>query len=408
MRYGYRAYDASGKLVEGEIAADSREMALELLNRRGTYPLEVADGFAAPASKPWWDRDIVLFPRVPLSGLALFTRELAVLVKADLPLDETLRIVALQPSLPSGMRRVTEGVLARVLEGQSLSQALAAADGTFPEFYWRLVRGGEASGTLGAVLDDVAGFLERAAEMRAKVLSALLYPAILLTVAGLAVVAIMAVLLPAIVPLLRDAGAPLPLIVRVLEAVRQAFVANWPLWLAGAAVTAVLAVALIATGQLKRTLSRAALHIPVLRGLITQREVARFSRTLATLMKSGVPLLEATRIAGGVLVNSSYRAAIETVTEEVRQGASLTRPLTTGGLFPEVALRLIAVGEKTGQLETMLLRVADIFEAALQRRLDRITALITPLLTLLIGGLVGGLIVSVMSALLGINELAIQ
>ncbi len=407
MLYGYRAYDASGRLVQGEIAADSREMALDLLHRRGTYPLEVGDGLPADV-QPWWNRDIVLSRRVSLAGLALFTRELATLVKADLPLDETLRIVALQPSLSATMRRVTQSVLGRVLEGQSLSQSLAAADDVFPEFYWRLVRGGEASGTLGPVLEDVAGFLERAADMRAKVLSALLYPAILMTVAGLTVAAIMAVLLPAIVPLLRDAGAPLPFIVRVLEGVRQALVANWAVWLGGAVGLVALMVALIATGHLKRMLSLLALRIPILGGLIVQREVARFSRTLATLLKSGVPLLEATRISGGVLVNASYRDAVAVVAEEIRQGASLTRPLSASGLFPEVSLRLIAVGEKTGQLETMLLRTADIFEATLQRRLDRITALITPLLTLAIGGLVGGLIVSVMSALLGINELAIN
>ncbi len=408
MRYGYRAYDAGGRLVEGEIAADSREMALDLLRRRGVYPLEIASGAAPGAATPWWNRDIVLVRRVPLSGLALFTRELAVLVKADLPLDETLRIVALQPSLSASMRRLTEGVLARVLEGQSLSQSLAAADGTFPEFYWRLVRGGEASGTLGAVLEDVAGFLERSAEMRARVLSALLYPAILMTVAGLAVAAIMAVLLPAIVPLLRDAGAPLPFIVRVLESIREAIAANWLSGAVVAGVAAALIVALTVTGQLTRAMSRLALRIPLLRGLIIRREVARFARTLATLMKSGVPLLDATRIAGGVLANAQYRETIVGVAEAIRQGASLTRPLTESGLFPEVALRLIAVGEKTGQLETMLLRTADIFEAALQRQLDRMTALITPVLTLLIGGLVGGLIVSVMSALLGINELAVQ
>jgi general secretion pathway protein F len=190
--------------------------------------------------------------------------------------------------------------------------------------------------------------------------------------------------------------------------VRQALAANWAVWLGGAGGLVALMVALIATGHLKRVLSVLALRVPILGGLIVQREVARFSRTLATLLKSGVPLLEATRISGGVLVNASYRDAVAAVAEEIREGASLTRPLSASGLFPEVSLRLIAVGEKTGQLETMLLRTADIFEATLQRRLDRITALITPLLTLAIGGLVGGLIVSVMSALLGINELAIN
>ena len=407
MRYGYRAYDGSGRLVEGEIVSDSREMALDALHRRGEFPLEVADGLVARRAR-WWDREIRLFRRVSLGGLALFTRELATLIKADIALDETLRIVALQPSLSSSMRGITEAILARVLEGQSLSQAMAAEGDAFPEFYWRLVRGGEASGTLGEVLDDLAAFLERSAEMRGKVLSALLYPMILLTVAVLAVVAIMAILLPSIVPLLRDAGAPLPFIVRVLEGIREAVTANWgiSLGLVGALVAGI--VALIATGLLRLVFSRLVLRLPLIRGLVVQREVARFSRTLATLMKSGVPMLEATRIAGSVLVNLVFRSAVATVTEEVRQGAPLTRSLAASGYFPELALRLIAVGEKTGQLEIMLLRVADIFEATLQRRLDRVTALITPVLTLGIGFLVGGLIVSVMGALLSINELAIN
>lgn len=407
MRYGYRSYDASGRLVEGEIVSDSREMALEALHRRGEFPLEVADGLA-PRRARWWDRDIQLFRRVSLGGLALFTRELATLVKADIALDETLRIVALQPSLSSSMRGITDAILSRVLEGQSLSQAMAAEGDAFPEFYWRLVRGGEASGTLGEVLDDLAAFLERSAEMRGKVLSALLYPMILLTVAVLAVVAIMAILLPSIVPLLRDAGAPLPFIVRVLEGIRETVTSNWGLSLGLVGALAAGIVALIATGLLRLVFSRLVLRLPMIRGLVVQREVARFSRTLATLMKSGVPMLEATRIAGSVLVNLVFRSAVATVTEEVRQGAPLTRSLAASGHFPELALRLIAVGEKTGQLETMLIRVADIFEATLQRQLDRVTALITPVLTLGIGFLVGGLIVSVMGALLSINELAIN
>jgi general secretion pathway protein F len=408
MRYGYRAYDSGGRLVEGEIVADSRETALDLLHRRGELPLELSDAPAQRASIAWWNREIVLFRGVSASGLALFTRELAVLAAADLPLDETLRIVALQPSLTASMRRAATNLLARVLEGQSLSQAMAAEGSIFPEFYWRLVRGGEASGSLAGVLGDLAGFLERSAEMRSKVISALLYPAILLTVAALAVAGIMAVLLPAIVPLLRDAGAPLPFIVRVLESTRAGVAAHWPVLAGGAAAATLGMVALGSAGILGRMMSRLVLRLPLAGGIVMRREVARFSRTLATLLRSGVPMLEAIRVAGGVLGNDVYRASIAEVAEEVRQGAPLTPPLAATGRFPEVALRLIAVGEKTGQLDAMLLRVAEIFEMALQRRLDRMTTLLTPLLTLTIGLLIGGLIVSVMSALLGINELAIR
>ncbi len=406
MRFGYRAYDAQGRIVEGEVTAESRESALDVLHQRGEIAVAITDS-PVSAAQPWWNRQIRLFNSVSLGGLALFTRELATLLKADLPLDETLRIVALQPSLPGPMRRTTDGVLNRVLEGQALSQALAAEPAIFSEFYWRLVRGGEASGSLGDVLDDLAAFLERSAEMRAKVLSALLYPAILLAVAALAVVAIMAVLLPAIVPLLRDTGAPLPLIVTLLEGTR-AFLANNVFLLAviGAGVAVGLAIA-SATGILRPALSRILLRMPFARTLIMRREVSRFARTLATLIRSGVPLLEATRITGGVLSNAVYREATAAVAEDLRQGVPLTRALTARKRFPDVALRLVAVGEKSGQLETMLLRVAEIFEAALQRQLNQMTVLLTPVLTLVIGLLVGGLIVSVMGALLSINELAL-
>ena len=409
IRYGYKAYDASGGLVEGEIVSENREKALEALHRRGEFPIEVFAGTVGQR-QPWWNRDIVLLRRRTLSpaSLALFTRELATLAKADLPLDEALRIVALQPMIPSAVRRMTQAVLARVLEGQSLSQAMAAENGAFPEFVWRLVRGGEASGALGEVLDDLAGFLERSAEVRAKIFSALLYPMILMGVAPVTLAVIMGLLLPMVVPLLKDAGAPLPLIIRVLDGIREAVTGNWA---AAAAVTGAviaLAIGLPRAGVVRAAVSRLVLRIPLLNRLAGGREVARFTRTLGTLLKNGVPLLDATRIAGGVLGNGTYRAAIETVTTELKEGAPLSRTLGASGLFPELALRLVAVGEQTGQLDTMLLRVAAIFEVTLQRQLDRLTTLLTPVLTLGIGLLVGGLMVSVMGALLSINELALQ
>jgi general secretion pathway protein F len=409
MRYGYKAYDAGGRLIEGDLVSDSREMAIDALHRRGVFPLHVAPG-GIDRRQPWWNRELVVLRRRTMSqtALALFTRELATLVKGELPLDEALRIVALQPMLPTSVKRVTQAVLARVMEGQSLSQAMAAEGEMFPEFVWRLVRGGEASGSLGDVLQDLAGFLERSTEVKAKILSAMLYPVILLGVAGLTVAVIMGVLLPMIVPLLRDAGAPLPLIIRVLEGIRQTVADNAILAGLLAVAAPVAAIFLPRATAVRMLWSRLLLQIPVVNRLVAGGQVARFSRTLGTLLKSGVPLLEATRIAGGVLGNARYREAIETVMAALKEGAPLSRPMTASGLFPEIALRLITVGEQTGQLEAMLLRVADIFETMVQRQLDRFTTLLTPAMTLGIGLLVGGLMVSVMGALLSINELALK
>jgi len=404
IRFGYKAYDAGGRFVEGEIVAECREAALEALHQRGEVPVEVVDG-SLPRAQPWWQREVFATNRISRRDLALFMRELTTLIKAEIPLDEVLRIVVLQPMLSARMRLIIGAVLERVLEGQSLSQSLAAEDEAFPEYIWRLVQAGETSGKLGDVLDNVTVYLERSAEVRANVMTASLYPMILIIAAGIAVGVIMTVLLPAIVPLLKDAGADLPLIVRVLDGLRDLVIGHWSVVLVAAVAVIFLALAMRSNQSVRRVASSLALRIPIVNGLITGRETARFSRTLATLMRSGVPMLEAIRISGSVIKNFAFRSAIDNVGEQVRQGATLSQPLIDSGLFPELAVRLIAVGEQTGQLEIMLIRVADIFETTLQRRLERLTGLMTPILTLVIGLLVGWLIVSVMGALLSINQL---
>ena len=408
-RFGFKAYDAGGRLIEGELFCESREMALDSLHRRGVFPLQIVAG-AVAGKQAWWNRDIVVLRSRTMSqaALALFIRELATLVRSELALDEALRIAALQPLLPAGVKRVAQAVLAGVLEGQGLSQAMAAQGEVFPEFVWRLIRGGEASGALADVLEDLAAFLERSAEIRSKIVSAMLYPMILLGVAALTIAVIMTVLLPMIVPLLRDAGAPLPTVVRVLEAVRLGVTDNALLAVIAAAAVASLAIALPRMETARLAWSRPVLRIPLINQLVAGRQVARFARTLGTLLKAGVPLLDATRIAGGVLGNAHYRQAVQTVTSGLKEGAPLSRLMTASNLFPELALRLIAIGEQTGELEAMLLRVATIFETIVQRQLDRLTTLLTPVMTLGIGLLVGGLMISVMGALLSINELTLQ
>lgn len=406
-RYTYKAYGAEGNLASGEIAAATREGALEALSRRGQIPFDLVEAAAAGAL-PWWQREVFGSGRLSSQSLATFTREIASLVKAELPIDETLRIVAVQPMLPARLRQITNTTLERVLEGESLSEALTAQGRAFPEFYARLIKSGEMSGSLAAVLDDLAKVLERTAETRAKVGAALVYPAVLLLAAVAAIGVILTVLIPSLLPIFEDAGVQPPALIRALSAIQSFVAANW---LAGLLVLAgfLAGLALAFTSPpFRLALDRALLKLPLIGGLIERRETARLSRTLAVLTRNGVPILDTMRIAGGVLTNRAYAQAVETAGDEIKEGGTLSGPLTRSGLFPDLFLRLTAVGEKTGQLDVMQLRVAEIYEAAVERQVERLTALITPVLTLVIGGIVGGLIISVMGAIFSVNDLALK
>jgi general secretion pathway protein F len=275
----------------------------------------------------------------------------------------------------------------------------------FPEYYWRLVQAGEASGALSDVLSDLARFLERSCEARAQIGSALLYPAILLLAAAAALFVILTVLVPTLVPLFRDSGAPLPLSLRVLVDAEAFVVSHGPLLLLALAGTVGAAIVLFRHPDARLAFDRTILRLPVVGSLISQRETARFCRTLGTLVHNGVPMLDAMRIAGDVMQNRAFASAVAEAGTSIQEGSGLSPPLLECGLFSELSLRLISVGEQAGQLEPMLMRVADLHETMLQRQVARLVSLMTPALTLVIGGMVGGLIMSVMNAILTINEL---
>ncbi len=406
-RFNYKAYDASGAFGSGEIAAQSREGALEVLARRGQIPVELKEATAA-AVTAWWQREVFGSGRLSTQNLAAFTRELASLVKAEIPIDEALRIVAVQPMMPVRLRQITNSCLERVMEGEALSDALQAQGQAFPEFYFRLVKAGEASGALSDVLVDLAKVIERSAETRSKVTSALVYPAVLLIAAVVALVVILTVLIPTILPIFEDAGAKPPLLIHVLSAFQKFLSQHWISVLCAVLATGFGFVVLAQNPAARLRLDRFWLRVPLIGGLIERRETARLARTLSVLTRNGVPILESLRIASGVMSNRAYMQAIANAGDEVKEGGTLTAPLARSGLFPDLFLRLTAVGEKTGQLDTMQLRVAEIYEAAVERQVERLTSLITPVLTLVIGGCVGGLIISVMSAIFSVNDLALK
>jgi general secretion pathway protein F len=280
--------------------------------------------------------------------------------------------------------------------------------GRFGEFYSSMVRAGETSGNLSEVLSQLASSLERSVETRARIRSALVYPLVLVVMAIGALVLIATVLLPTIVPIFRDAGAQPPFIIqRAINA--QAAVSEH--WIAFALILASAIVGLVAlsqNAQVRTAWHRLLLRIPLLGGLVTMAETAKIARTLSSLISSGVPMLSALRITGGIAGNAAFAASLTETAEEVREGRMLSQALRKGDVFPSLVLRLIAIGEQTGRLAPMLRHVEKIYESQVQRRVDQMLTLLTPALTIVIGVMVGGLIMSVMSAILSINELAFK
>lgn len=406
-RFSYTAYDEKGARAAGVIESETREAAIESLFRQGRYPLDLVEGSSVPAPR-WWERELTVSPRLPHRGLAIFTRELATLVKAELPVDEALRIAHMQPLMPARVRQTIAGALNRLLEGASLAEALAAQGGAFPTYYVHVVRAGEAAGALGQTLDELAGFLERAAEFRARIGSALLYPALLMVAAAGALVVIMTVLIPTIAPLFRDAGVEPPFIISFLLNTEETLAAHWLVALAAVAAAAAGLVALARNERWRLWRDRQLLRVPLISRLIQNGQTAIMTRTLGTLIRNGVPMLQALQITGDVLSNRAMAAALRDCAGEVKEGATLMGALGRSGLFPELVLRLTGVGEQTGQLDVMLQRAGSIYELALQQHLGRLSNLLTPLLTIAMGGLVGGLLLSVMGAIAGVNELALR
>lgn len=404
--YSYVAYDKSGARVQGSIPAASRSLALEALSRKGQFPLSLDEARDAPLR--WWDRDIGGSGRLAVGHLAILTRELASLLTAGIPVDESFRLIALQPQLPRRVQAVVRDLRKQVGEGQSLSRSIAAQGSAFPEFYWRLIEAGEATGSLDATVNDLATYLETSEAMRGRVASALVYPAILLVAASFAIGVVLAVLLPALAPLFEEARVAPPAIISAMAGIETFVRGNW-------LALSVLVATLTAAGIAVRTspsgravIDAAVLSVPVIGPLIERRETGRLSRTLAMLLKNGVSVVDATRIASAVVTNRAMGEAVERASQDVREGGTLSIALARSQRFSELFMRMVAVGERTGQVDDMLFRAANIYESALTRQLQRVIGLITPVATLAIGGVVGVLMLSVMSALMSINDLALR
>jgi general secretion pathway protein F len=402
--FRYRAYGVGGDLAEGSIEAISPDAASEALCDQGLVPFQLRA--TQGIDEPWWRRDLTGGRGPKAADLASFTREFSTLAAAEIPLDDALRIVSEQQAA-SRMRAIVKILLADVLNGSTLSDAMQKHP-VFPADYLSVVRAGEVGGTLGQVLEELAELLERRMDIRSRIQSALIYPAVLVGLSLVSLAAIIGGLLPSITPIFAENGKPVPAGIKVLVALQAHWVEIAVLVIGLAAVMAIGAVAALRRPPLRLAFDGFKLRLPVLGPLILQQDTARFARTLGTLLKAGVPLIQAASSGQDVVVNRHLAAGLERTIEAIREGAALHLALAREAVLPPLALRLISVGEEVGKLDQMLKRVAVTFEQQTQRSIERFMTMLTPALTVAIAGLVGALIMTVVNAILSINELAFQ
>lgn len=400
--FRYKAVAASGEVVDGEMEAASQSAVIQRLQSLGHLPISAEA--AAPESRSLLQRDIFAWAHSSDRDVAITTREMATLIDAGMPIDRSLEILV-ELAERQRMRETLSETLDALRGGASLSAALAAQHPVFPQYYISMVRAGEAGGALGPVFTRLAEFLERRLELRERVRSALIYPAILVVMSIIAVVVLLTVVVPRFRPLFDDAGAALPVSTRIVVGFGDAFAAYW--WVMAAAIVAVILIARAALAHppWRFAVHRALLAIPLVGDLIVKAVVAGFARTLGTLVANGVGLLDALALANESVSNSVLSGALRSVAENVRQGRNLAEPLAATGRFPPLAISLMRVGEETGRLDHMLLKTADIYEDEVKRTVDRLLALLVPALTIVLGLLIAGIIGSILAAILSVYRL---
>ncbi|MCZ8097885.1 MAG: type II secretion system F family protein [Burkholderiales bacterium] len=399
-KYRYRASDAAGNPVEGDIDADGEDAARDALWNQGLVPYALS---SSPRSAL---AGLARGSRLTTAALAGLVRDLAVLVDAGLPVDRALRVLSGEGS-EAPRRAVAEGLLADVIAGRSLADA-AAARPVFPSEVVAMFRAGEVSGRLGPVLLDLADLLERREEIRARTRSALAYPLFVGVVALIALGVIVGVLVPSIAPIFEEGGRPMPPVVAALSALGDHAAAVFAAVFAAVAATIMTFRLARRRTVLRRRLHRGLLRLPLIGELARLKDGGRFLQTLATLVAARVPLVAALGTAGGVMRNDWLQAQAETTAGRVREGATLAAATAADDFLPPAAVQMIGVGEETGRLAEMLSRAARLAEAQERTRTERMLTLLTPLLTVAIAGVVGAFIFSVVAALLDMNEMVLR
>jgi general secretion pathway protein F len=395
----------SGKAVKGYRDADNPKALRGLLRKDGILLTSANEETAERARAQRRDIDLfAFFKRATTADVAVMTRQLATLVRAGVPLVDSISALVDQVE-KEGLVRVLTAVRENLKSGTSFAKCLEQHPKVFPNLYVNMVAAGEASGTLEAVLDRLADFMESQARLKGKVTAALAYPILMMLIGIVMVSVLMIAVVPKVVSIFDNLGQELPWYTQLLIFVSNAFAGYWwlMLMLVGGGSWYFRRWRATPAGRLQW--DTFVLRVPIVGRLNLLVAVARFSRTLSTLLASGVQLLTAMNIVKNVLGNALLESVVSSAIASIREGESIAEPLRRSGEFPPMVTHMIAIGERTGQLEQMLDNVSRAYEADVETKVVALTSLLEPLMIMLLGGVVGFIAMAILMPLVQMNQL---
>jgi general secretion pathway protein F len=402
--FNYTALDASGKNTSGVIEADSARLARAQLRESGLFVVELDALSESAASGGKRSFNLPFRKRIPLSEVSLMLRQLATLLEAGLPLEQALAVL-IEQGEHEAMRQVIASLRSEVLAGSTLARAMEKHKDTFPEIHRALMRAGEESGELATVMDKLASYSENQQALQQKIGLAMVYPAIVIFVAVLVVGGLLIFVVPPVVEVFQQTKQELPLLTRALILLSDLFAAAW-LWLIAFFVLAGFGTQrALQNESIRYQFHLKLLRLPIVGKLIRGSNTARMASTLSILVGSGVGLLTALNAACGVVNNLPMRRALEDAAAKVREGVSLSRALAVSGLFPPVLVHLIASGEQSGRLDTMLDRVAKQQTQEVSGFTSALTSILEPVLIVVMGAVVLLIVLAILLPIIQMNQM---
>ena len=395
--FKYKAINNQGNTVDGTVDAESVKTANDKLKRDGFYPSSIDEIQKEQGGK------FSLFQGVSTAELAISTRQFSTLISAGLPLEASLSTLSEQTE-DKRLGQVLSQVREKVSEGGSLVNSLKDHKNVFSDIYISIVGAGEASGNLDVVLLRLADFLEKQASLRSKVRSAFVYPIFMFVIGSGVLAFMMTFVIPKITKIFEESQKALPYSTVILINTSNFITEYYYLIFIFLVGLAYILLRYVKTDKGKEQKDRLSLKIPIFGKINRMVILARVTRTLGTLLSSGIPLLDALRIGGEVSGNQVYINSLQNVSENVKEGTSLARPLEQSGVFPPMMTRMIAVGEQTGELEEMLNKVADSYDQQVETTLSALTSLLEPIMIVVMGGIVGFIVFAILLPIFDITS----